>query len=340
MAAEDAVLRALLRPGDHVVLPARRVRRHVPARRPGATPRPGVDWTAADLARPDALADALRPETRVVWVETPTNPALGIVDIDAVARGRARAAARAWSSTTRSRRRTCRRPLALGADVVVHSTTKYLGGHSDTLGGFVAVADAELGERIAFLQNAMGAVPGPFDAYLVLRGIKTLAVRMDRHCENAAAVAAMLDAHPAVARVLYPGLASHPGHEVAARQMRGVRRDGELPRRRRRGRRARDRPHAPSCSRWPSRSARSSRSSSTRPDDARVGGRLAARGRSGAGPALGRARVDRRPPRRPRARARRRLLGRSARMTTRRSCSRHASAGSGSDLRRLRGLGR
>ena len=111
-------------------------------------------------------------------------------------------------------------PLALGADVVVHSTTKYLGGHSDTIGGFVAVADPDLGDQVAFIQNATGAVPGPFDCYLVLRGIKTLAVRMDRHCESAAAIAAMLDGHPAVARVLYPGLPGHPGHAIAARQMR------------------------------------------------------------------------------------------------------------------------
>jgi cystathionine gamma-synthase len=111
-------------------------------------------------------------------------------------------------------------PLALGADVVVHSTTKYLGGHSDTIGGFAAVGDAELGDELAYLQNAMGAVPGPFDCYLVLRGIKTLAVRMDRHCQNAATIAAMLDQHPAVDRVLYPGLKSHPGHDIAARQMR------------------------------------------------------------------------------------------------------------------------
>jgi cystathionine gamma-synthase len=111
-------------------------------------------------------------------------------------------------------------PLALGADVVVHSSTKYLGGHSDVVGGFAGVADAELGERIAFLQNAAGAVPGPFDCYLVLRGVKTLAVRMDRHCANAAAVAGMLEGHPAVDRVLYPGLAAHPGHDVARRQMR------------------------------------------------------------------------------------------------------------------------
>jgi cystathionine gamma-synthase len=113
------------------------------------------------------------------------------------------------------------RPIELGADVVVHSSTKYLGGHSDVVGGLVAVANPELGERIAFLQNAAGGVPGPFDCYLVLRGIKTLGVRMDRHCTNALAVARMLDAHPAVERVLYPGLESHPGHEVAVRQMSG-----------------------------------------------------------------------------------------------------------------------
>jgi cystathionine gamma-synthase len=218
MAAEDAVLRALLRPGDHVVLPHDAY---------GGTFRlvarvyaeAGVDWTATDLSDPAALGDAIRPETRVVWIETPTNPALGVVDIDAVARVAHAADTRVVVDNTFATPY-LQTPIALGADVVVHSTTKYLGGHSDTVGGFVAVADAALGERIAFLQNAMGAVPGPFDAYLVLRGIKTLAVRMDRHCENATAVATMLDAHPAVDRVLYPGLAAHPGHDVATRQMR------------------------------------------------------------------------------------------------------------------------
>jgi cystathionine gamma-synthase len=218
MAAEDAVLRALVRPGDHVVLPHDAY---------GGTFRlvarvyaeAGVDWTAVDLADSDALAAALRPETRVVWVETPTNPALGIVDIEAVARVAHTGDARVVVDNTFATPY-LQTPLALGADIVVHSTTKYLGGHSDTVGGFVAVADAELGERVAFLQNSLGGVPGPFDAYLVLRGIKTLAVRMDRHCANAAVIAAMLDAHPAVARVLYPGLPSHPGHEIAARQMR------------------------------------------------------------------------------------------------------------------------
>jgi cystathionine gamma-synthase len=219
MAAEDAVLRALVRPGDHVVLPHDAY---------GGTFRlvarvyaeAGVDWTAVDLADLDALASVIRPETRVVWVETPTNPALGIVDIAAVARVAHRGDVRVVVDNTFATPY-LQTPLALGADIVVHSTTKYLGGHSDTLGGFVAVADAELGDRIAFLQNSMGAVPGPFDSYLVLRGIKTLAVRMDRHCEHAAAIAAMLDAHPAVGRVLYPGLPAHPGHEIAARQMRG-----------------------------------------------------------------------------------------------------------------------
>jgi cystathionine gamma-synthase len=218
MAAEDAVLRALVRPTDHVVLPhdAYGGTFRLVARVYAAA---GVEWTAVDLSDAAALTDAIRPETRVVWVETPTNPALGVVDIGAVAEVAHAHDVRVVVDNTFATPY-LQTPLSLGADIVVHSTTKYLGGHSDTVGGFVAVGDVELGERIAFLQNAMGAVPGPFDAYLVLRGIKTLAVRMDRHCENAAAVATMLDAHPAVGRVLYPGLASHPGHDVAARQMR------------------------------------------------------------------------------------------------------------------------
>ncbi len=168
----------------------------------------------------DALRDAWTDTTRVLWVETPSNPTLHVVDIAAVADfAHARGAVVVVDNTFATPY--LQRPIELGADVVVHSTTKYLGGHSDVVGGFVAVADAELGERIAFLQNAVGAVPGPFDCYLVLRGIKTLGVRMDRHCANALAVAEMLDAHPAVARVLYPGLATHPGHDVAAKQMRG-----------------------------------------------------------------------------------------------------------------------
>ncbi len=218
MAAEDAVLRTLVRPGDHVVLPLDAY---------GGTFRlvaqvygdAGVTWTAADLTDPDGLAEHFTPTTRVVWIETPTNPTLGVVDIAAVsAVAHAHDVIVVVDNTFATPY--LQLPLALGADVVVHSTTKYLGGHSDTIGGFVAVADAALGDRLAFVQNAMGAVPGPFDCYLVLRGIKTLAVRMDRHCENAAVIAAMLSQHPAVERVLYPGLTSHPGHEIAARQMR------------------------------------------------------------------------------------------------------------------------
>jgi Cystathionine beta-lyases/cystathionine gamma-synthases len=218
MAAEDAVLRALVKPGDHVVLPLDAY---------GGTFRlvstvyadTGVTWSAADLTKPERLAESFTAQTRVVWIETPTNPALGIVDIAAVA-----AVAHAHDVTVVVDNTFAtpylQQPLGLGADVVVHSTTKYLGGHSDTIGGFAAVRDIALGDQLAFLQNAMGAVPGPFDCYLVLRGIKTLAVRMDRHSEDAATIAAMLEAHPAVERVLYPGLASHPGHEIARRQMR------------------------------------------------------------------------------------------------------------------------
>ncbi len=219
MAAEDAVLRALVGPGDHVVIPDDAY---------GGTFRlvskvlapTGVAWSHAALGTIDGLRDAWTDTTRVVWVETPTNPALGIVDIAAVAQLAHERGARVVVDNTFATPY-LQRPLELGADVVVHSTTKYLGGHSDVVGGFVAVARDELGEQIAFLQNAVGGVPSPFDCYLVLRGVKTLGVRMERHSENAAAVAKMLAAHPAVERVLYPGLTSHPGHAVAERQMRG-----------------------------------------------------------------------------------------------------------------------
>ena len=218
MAAEDAVLRTLVKPGDHVVLPLDAY---------GGTFRLvarvyadiGVEWTAADLTEPDRLAESFTPNTRIVWIETPTNPGLGIVDIAAVsAVAHAHGVLVVVDNTFATPY--LQQPLALGADVVVHSTTKYLGGHSDTIGGFVAVADPDLGDQLAFIQNATGAVPGPFDCYLVLRGIKTLAVRMDRHCETTAIIAAALDAHPAVARVLYPGLITHPGHAIAESQMR------------------------------------------------------------------------------------------------------------------------
>ena len=218
MAAEDAILRAALDAGDHVIIPAdayggtyRLVARlYEPA---------GIAWTAVDHADLDAIAGAWRDETKLVWVETPTNPLLTVVDIAAVAKLAHERGARVVVDNTFATPY-LQQPLGLGADVVVHSSTKYLGGHSDVVGGMVALRDAELAERIAFVQNAAGAVPGPFDCYLVLRGIKTLAVRMDRHCENARAVAVLLTEHPAVARVLYPGLPSHPGHDVARRQMR------------------------------------------------------------------------------------------------------------------------
>jgi cystathionine gamma-synthase len=217
MAAEDAVLR-LLRPGDHVVIPTdayggtwRLVDKvHAPA---------GLRYDAADLTSLDGLAAAWRPETKLVWIETPSNPLLSVVDIAAVAAFAAERGARTVVDNTFATPY-LQTPLALGADVVVHSTTKYLGGHSDVVGGFAGVNDGALAERLGFLQNATGAVPGPMDCFLTMRGLKTLGVRMDRHCANAAAVVEFLAGHPAVASVLWPGLPAHPGHDVAAKQMR------------------------------------------------------------------------------------------------------------------------
>ena len=217
MAAEDAVLRALV-PGDHVIIPTDAY---------GGTYRllskvfepAGITWTAADLTDMDALEAAWRDQTRVVWVESPTNPALTVVDIAAVARVAHAHGGRVVVDNTFATPY-LQQPLALGADVVVHSSTKYLSGHSDVIGGFVATNDGELATQLGFVQNAVGAVPSPFDCYLVLRGVKTLAVRMDRHCQNARAVVAMLAEHAAVAKVLYPGLPMHPGHGVARKQMR------------------------------------------------------------------------------------------------------------------------
>ncbi len=217
LAAEDAILR-LLRPGDHVVIPDDAY---------GGTYRllagvheaAGVQWSAVDLTDLDALASAWRDETRMVWVETPTNPLLTVVDIAGVATFAHERGARVVVDNTFATPY-LQRPLALGADVVVHSATKYLGGHSDVVGGFAATNDDEIAARLRFVQNAAGAVPSPFDCYLVLRGVKTLAVRMDRHCANAGAIAQMLAGHRSVASVRYPGLTSHPGYDVAAKQMR------------------------------------------------------------------------------------------------------------------------
>jgi cystathionine gamma-synthase len=218
LAAEDALLRTVCKPGDHVLIPNDAY---------GGTFRLfarvyqewGVTYDVAPLADLAGVRAAVRPETKVIWVETPTNPLLGIADIAGLA-GIAREAGALLVVDNTFASPYLQQPLALGADIVVHSTTKYLGGHSDVVGGALISADSGLGERLAFHQNAMGAIAGPFDAWLTLRGIKTLAVRMDRHCANAGAVVDMLTRHPAVREVLYPGLPTHPGHEVATKQMR------------------------------------------------------------------------------------------------------------------------
>lgn len=218
LAAEDTVLRTLLSPGDHVVLgpDAYGGTHRLVARVLG---RWGVTHTAAASNSVTDIVSAITPATKVVWVETPSNPLLGIVDLAALANAvRGRSAQLVVDNTFASPY--LQQPLRLGADVVIHSTTKYLGGHSDVVGGAAVFADSGLASEVGYHQNAMGAVPGPFDSFLVLRGIKTLAVRMDRHCENAALLADMLLDHPRVTSVLYPGLQNHPGHDIAARQMR------------------------------------------------------------------------------------------------------------------------
>jgi cystathionine gamma-synthase len=219
LAAEDALLRTLCAPGDHVILPGDAY---------GGTfrlvskvySRWGVEHTPVDLNDLDALRAALRPTTRVIWCETPTNPLLNVSDIAALA-GIAHDAGVVLVVDNTFASPYLQRPLTLGADVVVHSTTKYLGGHSDVVGGALVTAEAGLGEQLAYHQNAMGAVAGPMDAWLVLRGIKTLGVRMDRHSANAARIAEFLLEHPAVGDVLYPGLPQHRHHEIAAKQMSG-----------------------------------------------------------------------------------------------------------------------
>jgi cystathionine gamma-synthase len=166
-----------------------------------------------------SLADHVDERTRLVWLETPTNPMLNVVDVEAAAAAAHAAGALVVVDNTFATPY-LQQPLALGADLVLHSTTKYLGGHSDVVGGFVATNDDSLSERLAFLQKSLGAIPGPFDCWLVLRGVKTLGVRMERHCQNAREVASFLAERPRVEAVLYPGLPEHPGHDVAARQMR------------------------------------------------------------------------------------------------------------------------
>ncbi|HEX2382915.1 MAG TPA: cystathionine gamma-synthase [Acidimicrobiales bacterium] len=217
MAAEDALLRQLP-VGSHIVLGNDAY---------GGTYRlidkvfrlAGLTWSSTDLTDVDGLAREWPDGTAVIWIETPTNPALNIVDIESLSELAHAHGARVVVDNTFATPY-LQLPLMLGADAVVHSTTKYLGGHSDVLGGFVATSDDDLSEGVGFVQNAAGAVPSPFDCYLVLRGLKTLAVRMDRHCDNARAIADVLVGHPNVERVLWPGLVEHPGHDVAKRQMR------------------------------------------------------------------------------------------------------------------------
>lgn len=216
LAAEDAVLR-LLSPGDHVVM-ANDVYGGTWRQVVQVHGRFGIEVSAVDLADLDAVAAAMRDTTRYVWAESPSNPLLKILDLAALAElAHDRDAWLVVDNTFATPY--LQQPVELGADVVIHSTTKYLGGHSDVVGGAVCT-DAGTAADLAFLQNALGAVPGPFDAWLTLRGVKTLGVRMDRHCANAAAVASYLADHPRVAQVYYPGLADHPGHELASRQMR------------------------------------------------------------------------------------------------------------------------
>jgi cystathionine gamma-synthase len=218
LAAEDTLLRTVCRPGDHVLIPDDAY---------GGTYRLfakvmenwGLDWTAVPLSDLDMVRAAFRPgHTKLIWVETPTNPLLNIADIAALA-GLAHEYEALLVVDNTFASPYLQQPIAHGADIVVHSTTKYLGGHSDVVGGALIAATDGLGEDLAFHQNAMGAVNGPFDAWLTLRGIKTLGVRMDRHCDNAERIVRFLDGHSAVAQVLYPGLDAHPGHEVAAKQM-------------------------------------------------------------------------------------------------------------------------
>jgi cystathionine beta-lyase/cystathionine gamma-synthase len=217
MAAADAVAH-LLSSGDHVVIPddvyggTYRLFAKV-------LDRVGIGMTAVDMRRPDAVRRALRRETKLVWIETPSNPLLKVTDIAAIAEiAHSRGALALADNTFASPY--LQQPLKLGVDLVLHSTTKYLGGHSDLIGGALAGNDAELRERLAFVQNAVGGVPGPLDAWLVLRGAKTLALRMERHSLNAQAVAEWLVENPKVTCVNYPGLPTHPQHDVVKRQMR------------------------------------------------------------------------------------------------------------------------
>ena len=216
MAATDIILRAILRPGDHLIMGHDAY---------GGTYRLidsvftqwGIEFSVVDTTKPQQVADALQDNTKVVWVETPTNPLLAITDVAEVA-----SKIKGSGATLIVDNTFCspylQRPLDLGADVVVHSTTKYIGGHSDVVGGAIVHNSAELDEAVDFLLSGAGPIASPFDAYLNARGVKTLGVRMDRHCQNAQAIAEFLESREEVVQVLYPGLPSHPDHEIAARQ--------------------------------------------------------------------------------------------------------------------------
>jgi cystathionine gamma-synthase len=218
MGATDAALRSICRPGDHIVIPNDAY---------GGTFRLidkvlsqwGVEHTPVALSDVDAVRAAVRPNTKVIWIETPTNPLLNIADIAGLAQIAHSAGALLVVDNTFASPY-LQSPLELGADVVLHSTTKYIGGHSDVVGGALITSSDELDAQFAFLQNGAGAVPGPFDAWLTLRGIKTLELRMEKHSDNAELVVQALLKHPKVKKVLYPGLPEHPGHEIAAKQMR------------------------------------------------------------------------------------------------------------------------
>ncbi|MBK8024801.1 MAG: cystathionine gamma-synthase [Chloroflexi bacterium] len=217
LAATDTVLR-LFKPGDHVLVGndvyggTYRLFERVVARY-------GITFSWVDFADLDAVRAALRPETRLIWLETPTNPGMRLADIAAISALRPPGVLVAVDNTFASPM--LQNPLALGADIVVHSTTKYIGGHSDVVGGALILDDEKTYRQLKFLQNAVGAVPAPMDCFLTLRGIKTLALRMERHCANAQRIAEFLADHPRVQTVLYPGLPSHPQHDLARRQMRG-----------------------------------------------------------------------------------------------------------------------
>ncbi len=217
MAAADTAIRAMLRPGDHLIIPDDAYGGSFRLVDKICVPW-GLTYSAVPIADIDAVRAAIRPETRMIWCETPTNPLLTIADIYELAEIARDARAKLVVDNTFASPY-LQQPLVLGADVVLHSTTKYIGGHSDIIGGALVTADEELGEAFAFHAKSMGGVASPFDSWLTLRGVKTLAVRMERHCDNAEAVAEMLAGHPRVSRVYYPGLDNHPGHEVAAGQM-------------------------------------------------------------------------------------------------------------------------